>query len=522
MSVARVWHESVPGRFSAAIRRAAGESAFQRLLFGSPAYNRQEAVRASLSGRLLAAAAGALAHPLERAGAAVRRSLPASGLLGRLSRARPDVAPPVISGSAAVRAVAELRVESCLWLVFSYILVDYALRALPGTGALSSWWDELLLLSAFMAWPLQMALRGRLTWRLTPMDLPIALYLAVAALLFFLRSPAVNIALEGLRVYAEYMLWFFVASNLLLNKRQARALFNWLIVLGALIGAHGVYQYIIGVPIPPLWIDASEATLKTRVYSIVGSPNVLGSFLVLIIPVALSQAMAAPNRMSRYLYLACLAPMGASLIFTYSRGAWMAMVFALAIYGLIYNWRILFALSLGVYAAPKVVPGIASRVGYLLSPAYLLSSARAGRVARWSKAIEVWQNQPLTGAGFGRYGGAVAARNIPGSNYVDNFYLKTLAETGTIGLAALALLFLAGLRCALNAYSRLTDPALRSLAGGVLAGLCGVLIHNAVENIFEVPMMTTYFWLLLGALAAMPHLEDHAAGATGDGSPLSQ
>ncbi|MHB8987029.1 MAG: O-antigen ligase family protein [Eubacteriales bacterium] len=509
MLLARAWQESAPGRLAFFMRRAAGESTLRRLIFGTQAYARQDAVRHSLFGRLLAAAAGSIALPLERAGEAVRRGLPESRLLGK-DRSKQLAGYPALTGSAVLRALAGLRVESCLWLVFSYPLVDYVLRSTPGFGSLASWWDELLLIFLILAWPLQMALRGRLAWRLTPLDLPILLYLAVAAFLFFIRSPALNVAVEGVRVYVEYMLWFFAASNLLLNREQARALIKWLVLLGTLVGIHGVYQYIVGVPIPAAWLDASEATVKTRVYSIVGSPNVLGSLLVLLIPVALSQALAAGSRLSRYYYLACLAPMCASLVFTYSRGAWLAMAGALLVYGLIYSWRILLGLALTAYAAPKLVPGIASRVGYLFSPAYLLSSARAGRVARWSKAIEVWQNNPLTGAGFGRFGGAIAARNIPGSNYVDNFYLKTLAESGIIGLASLVLLFLAGIRCALNSYSRLADPALRSLAGGIIAGLCGVLVHNGVENIFEVPMMTAYFWLLLGTVAALPHLETAA------------
>lgn len=511
MSLARAWQESTIARWAAFLRRAAATSALNRLLFGTEAYARQQALRESLFGRCAVAVARAVAHPLEQAGAAVRRALPESRLLGKPARALASGRYPLLSGSAVVRALAGLRVESCLWLVFSYPLVDYALRKTPGLALWAPWWDEALLLFVFLAWPLQMAVGGRLTWRLTPLDLPILLYLAVAAFLFFVRSPALNVAVEGVRVYVEYMLWFFVGANLLSSRRQVHALFTWLAVLGMLLGIHGVYQYVIGAPIPETWLDTAEATVKTRVYSIVGSPNVLGSFFVLLLPIVASQALTSSSRPARYFYLACLAPMALSLIFTYSRGAWMAMAGALVVYGLLYNWRALLALALAVYTLPRVVPGIASRIGYLFSPAYLMSSARAGRVARWNKAMQVWQNFPLTGAGFGRYGGAVAARHIPGSEYVDNFYLKTLAETGIIGLSALVLLILAGLRCGLNSYRRVTDPALRGLAAGIIAGLCGVLLHNVVENIFEVPMMACYFWLLLGALAALPHLTAEAS-----------
>ena len=58
----------------------------------------------------------------------------------------------------------------------------------------------------------------------------------------------------------------------------------------------------------------------------------------------------------------------------------------------------------------------------------------------------------------------MADRHIPSSHYVDNFYLKTAAESGLIGIAALVWLLISGVRCALNTYRRLTDPYLKGLA----------------------------------------------------------
>ncbi|MBP7332023.1 MAG: O-antigen ligase family protein [Firmicutes bacterium] len=493
------WQESLIGRLAAALYRTCRHSAFCRWLTDTAWPGRQYAIRCSLFARMLAFLAGLLLRPLLPAGTAVRRGLPGSFLLNLKSR-------PVWQNSLIFTSLAEVRVETVLLLIICYPAVDYLLRN-SRFMLLASNWDELLLLLLVLAWPVQMALRGRLTYRITPVDVPILLFLAVVVFLFLVRSPQLGVAVEGVRVYVEYMLWFFVASNLLLNKRQARVLVNLLVALGALIALHGVYQYIIGVEIPSTWLDAAEGGVRTRVFSILTSPNVLGSFLVLLIPVTVSQFLSAGTRLQRYYYIACLAPMALSLVFTYSRGAWLAMAGAFVVYGLIYNWRILLALGAAIYTAPKLIPGISSRIGYMLSPAYLLSSARAGRVARWNKAIEKLQNNPLFGEGFGRYGGAVADRYIPSSNYVDNFYLKTAAESGIIGLAAFVWLLISGMRCVLNSYRRLTDPYLKGLAGGLFAGLMGILLHNGVENIFEVPSMAIYFWLLLGVAAALPHLD---------------
>ncbi len=493
------WQESMAGRVAAGLSRTCRHSVFCRWLTNTAWQSSQYAVQGSLFARIVSYIACLLLRPLQLAGQAVRRGLPGSFLLNL----KPH---PYFQSSLLLTSLAGIRVETALLAVVCYPAVDYALRN-SRFLLLASYWDELLLIMLVLAWPVQMALRGRLKYRLTPMDIPIMLFLATAVFLFLVRSPQTGIAVEGLRVYVQYVLWFFVASNLLLNKRQTRVLINLLIALGTMIAIHGVYQYIIGVEIPSSWLDSAENGVRTRVFSILNSPNVLGSFLVLLIPLTVSQLLSAGTRLQRYYYIACLAPMALSLFFTYSRGAWLAMAGAFVIYSLIYNWRILLALGATVYVAPKLIPGISSRIGYMLSPAYLLSSAKAGRVARWNKALEKLQNNPLFGEGYGRYGGAVAARYIPSSNYVDNFYLKTAAESGIIGLAAFVWLLISGVRCILNSYRRLTDPYLKGLAGGLFAGLMGVLLHNGVENIFEVPTMCVYFWLLLGTAAALPHLE---------------
>ena len=172
MSKTQIWQESLTGRFAARAGLTWRQSGFCRWVSGTAQYSRQEAVRSSLTSRAPTAVAGFLVRPLEQAGAAIRRGLPGSLCLNL----RPH---PSLSSSIFLRSVAGFRVETLLWLVFSYIFIDYALRRSPSTAFWAGNWDELLLVLIFLAWPLQMALRGKLTYRLTPLDFPIFLYLAV-------------------------------------------------------------------------------------------------------------------------------------------------------------------------------------------------------------------------------------------------------------------------------------------------------------------------------------------------------
>lgn len=448
-------------------------------------------------------AANLLAGPLLAAGEFFHRQAGGSRLLS------PGL-PAGLAESRMLRAAAGIRVETALWLVILYPVIDFLLRSAPSPGFLSSGWDELLLLAVIAAWPAQMALRGRIRYRCTALDLPILIYAGLTLFLFFTRSGNVSLALEGARVYLEYLIWFFVGSNLLLNRRQFSALMRVMAVVAVLVAAVGIYQQITGVETPAQWVDRAEGGITTRVFSIVVSPNVLGSLLVMYIIVTGGLLLSTRNRLERWLYLGALAALAACMVFTYSRGAWLALGLAAAAFSLMYNPRLLAFMAALSVAAANLVPGVSTRLGYLFSPAYVASSQRAGRLALWQTALDKFQQDPLFGSGFGTFGGAVAARRVPGSFYVDNFYLKTLVESGLIGLLALIWLLASALRGGYAAYKKIADSGLKTMAAAILAGLLGIAAHNGVENIFEVPMIASHFWLMAGILLALPEIEPEA------------
>ena len=66
-------------------------------------------------------------------------------------------------------------------------------------------------------------------------------------------------------------------------------------------------------------------------------------------------------------------------------------------------------------------------------------------------------------------------------------------------MALMYSVFINGLRTVRTAA---TDVS-KELATGILAGLCGIIVHNFVENIFEVPMMTSLFWTFTAVLMSI-------------------
>ena len=421
----------------------------------------------------------------------------------------------LLGGALAVGMGMLLRPSLGLYFLAGYAVLDYGFR-ITG-GMLAGLWDELLFFGVVATYVGHLIVRGKaLDYRLTALDVPIFIFAGVSIFLLLFNSPELHIAIDGIRVVIQYLLWYFVAINLIRDKLVAKRILNILLWTTVLISFHGIYQYVVGVEIPTSWYDSRfETSVTTRVFSIIGSPNILGSLLVLMIPINLAFVINEQRWVKKLLYFGGLLAMILCLVFTLSRGAWLAFALAALIYAIIKDKRLLIPLAVGGAIIMLAVPQIGDRIAYMLSPQYMESSARGGRIARWTMAIEAIKANPWFGEGIGRFGGATAMRHIPGSLYTDNFYLKTLAEMGIVGFTAFIYLLYRGCIEAARVLRQLKegqDRELFNLGVGIFTGLIGVLAHNGVENVFEVPMMSSYFWLLLAMIISFRYMGVKAGG----------
>ena len=389
-----------------------------------------------------------------------------------------------------------------LYLVVLYAGLDWLFRQ-GGLSFMQGIWDELLFIGIIGLWILRMAVNH---WqpRRSGMLLPCALYFSIMLFLLMVNSPDNRVALEGMRVMVQYVLWFFVAYHLLRSRNQARSLVDVFLLLAVVVAMIGITQYVIGVEMPSEWIDRAEQGVKTRVFSIIGSPNILGSLMVYYPwPMPCITAVNSGLKSLCRAFGRCLC-----LVFTFSRGAWLAVILVALLLGLWVDKRVLILMVLVALLTPTLMPSVYHRISYMLSPEYMISSERGGRLGRWDQCVKHWQTSPAVGVGLGRFGGAVAARNYPESSfYADSWYLKVGTETGWVGLGATLLLILIGLRRARSSLNATDDNYLKIMGLGIVAGLVGVLAHNCVENVFEVPMMASYFWFFLGLVAALPQVQ---------------
>jgi putative inorganic carbon (HCO3(-)) transporter len=284
-----------------------------------------------------------------------------------------------------------------------------------------------------------------------------------------------------------------------------------LVLVGFVAGLIGIIQVVLGVETPGNWVEEGEST-RTRAFSIVTSPNVLGSYMAFISPVAIGLFLSSRHTKERILWAIVTLTGVLALLFTFSRGAWFAFAFVLFIGSFYWKPRIarwvLLAGIVGFVAlffVPEGIPvlsTVSDRLTTLFSAQYLEKSLEGGRLGRWIEAYHKMRLEPLFGVGPGHHGGAVASRHF-GTIYSDSYFFKSLAELGIIGVTLLISLVVITLRYAAGVVRAFVNTPHFFTVLGLFCGLLAVSLHNLVENIFEVPFMSLYFWLFGGFVSKL-------------------
>ncbi len=393
-----------------------------------------------------------------------------------------------------------------LFLFSSYAIMDYLLRDVLQLAAIASVWDELLMLFS-LVWVIHRRVDTRrpLSSTANGIGLWIAFYLTVGVLLLMTVRPAPTVNFTGFRASMEYLAVFYLVTHLIRDERDFREMYLTMVIIATVLALHGIWQFIIGVPIPASWTDAAEGAVRTRVYSIFSNPNIMGAYMILFAPMTIGLAYACERPSQKVLFWLCGLAMCAGCLFTMSRGAWLALAAAAVLFALLIDRRLL-ALMLVCGAVACTLPFVRSRIGYLFTPQFADSNARGGRAKRWATAIGYLKTtDPVFGMGYGMYGGAVAVQNpvLPWVEYmyVDNYYVKILTENGIVGVTAFGMMLLGLVGNGLRACVRTAKTRWSPLCAGMLCGLIGVLIHSVFESIWEEPYMMALFFAVAAMLA---------------------
>ena len=254
------------------------------------------------------------------------------------------------------------------------------------------------------------------------------------------------------------------------------------------------------------WLIVGDGVTLRAVSPLFPSPNNLGGYLGLLLPLVTVRWLTAKERPWRTVAGTAVALGVATMLMTFSRSTWLALSLAAILGGVIITafklWRIqewpsrrrlgqaiavlLFAAAIGSIGV--LTTGHQAAEDRITRPLEDLSVTT--RLEINGEALAAVGNDPLRGAGIGNWEAALAERN--GRSYVHNVYLEYATATGLFGLAWSLLIILVPLACGLAATVAVGAAEGRLLGVGLIVGVA----FAAVQFLFDDNLLNPqYAWL---------------------------
>jgi O-antigen ligase len=206
-----------------------------------------------------------------------------------------------------------------------------------------------------------------------------------------------------------------------------------------------------------------------------------------------------------------------TIMYLFSRGAYLAVAVVLTFYGIVADRRILIALLILGLSWQFLLPeAIVDRVEMTQTEGEITDSSALGRIEMWKQAIKIIVANPIVGVGFGStpYLGFRSYTGEKHRNDIHSGYLETLMETGLVGFFCIFSVFYAGVRRGWRLFRASPDPLYRGLGLGFIGCVIAALVSNITGDRFTYLAVMGYFWIMLGMISVLAvQMEDEEAEA---------
>ena len=249
-----------------------------------------------------------------------------------------------------------------------------------------------------------------------------------------------------------------------------------------------------------------------NIFSTFYNPNLLGGFLALVIPLAVSLALAARARRIKLLWaLGALLSLGA-LVPTNSKGAVLATAISVVCYLVLMARasarprRSLAVVLICVALLGLMAGGAVWQSASLRARAATALSAQSAsnmfRILTWKGSARIALAHPWLGIGPGGFKYAFMNYAIAGYTEASHQnYIQVAAEQGMLGGAFFLWLLGAMLVTGWRAMSRAGDFRQRIVPVGLTAGLVAFLVHSFLDYDWYVGAIMLAVWLTGGVFA---------------------
>ena len=433
----------------------------------------------------------------------------------------------LVLGALAVAAV----VGSLRTVLLSLVVLDVAFQwdtnvnwrpdaaEAGATAGLSISLTTLALAGLYALWFAELLARARPATQPTGTRLavPLLFYVGFSAL-SLLAASDLELAQFKLFVLVQSLLLFIYVAGTVRTVRDIRLVVGMLMI-GLL--AQGVLVLVgrfagLDLAVAGLSTAATESQAG-RFGGTVGSPTTAAAFFSFLLAPAIAVLVSNAGRWSKRIAAAALVVGMLGLVFTLSRGGWIAGAIAIALFVALAwrrGWLRTRWLVIGTVAfVLLIVPFVATIGERVTGPD---GGSAESRLPLIELSLDMIEDQPVQGVGLNNY--TTALPDYAGPTFTGEFlfaahnkYLLVWAEAGLFALLAFIAFLLVTLRrgwlAGLSAH-----PYVAPIAVGFTFAIVGQMVHMTVE-IFQSRPQVQLLWLAAALLAAMSTMSRRATMA---------
>jgi len=330
-----------------------------------------------------------------------------------------------------------------------------------------------------------------------------------------------------------------VVAILLRSARDLRRVVWALLAAGILLGTLTTIQQLTG-NFTNSYLGFSQVDFSNIVgavddYRVIGpalDPNSYGMYMVLLIPLAMDRLWNEHKLFLRIVALWSFLVVSLTIMFTFSRGAFLSLVFVLVLFFVHHPPKIrtiLYLVVLGVvlliFAPARYTDRLATLLDFIrdsgetesnggvdIRQAALSEPSFKGRLSENLVGLQMASDHPIFGVGYKNfeyyyqsYSRPLGIDSRSEGRGAHNLYLEVAAEMGIIGLiwfGALQVIVIKGLRRARDRFRLVRMDQEASMVIAFSISLAGFLF----ASIFRHLTYPRYVWLFYGILLAIPYI----------------
>ena len=258
----------------------------------------------------------------------------------------------------------------------------------------------------------------------------------------------------------------------------------------------------------------------------IGGENDLAAFFVYYFPLVAAAAFFDKKIINKFFFYGVVLISIVTILFTYSRGAYLGGAAALLFLGITKKRGLLFvgiilAISYRLWIPAAVTERVEMTEKHMIveeageiivSPSAIennFEKSTALRITIWKGALKMIQEYPIRGFGFQMFEPFMTNyAQIAYHMDTHNMYLRTAVEHGLPGLGIFLLLWIVPFIAALKLYRIGNLPLTKAVSLGLIAGIVGIAIVNLWGSRFFRDELVGLYWIVLGILYRLKTIEE--------------